>query len=479
MPFRFQNLPTLPLVILACLGGLIAGYSANEFRRSADRSTKERAEPVDENSDDHEHVEHFDVSIPAAKNLGLIVRPVTLGDYQKPLLIPATVIEKPGQSGLSVTAPAQGVVREIFRFPGQALSPGDRLFTIQLTDEALESAQLSILETLTRISVVEKELARMEPLTESGAVLGRRKLEMEYELKQLTSERSARLQELRLRGLSAAQVDRVLETRELVGQIDVSLEVLLPTDDGFRQELIYTMEHLNVFPGRSVQKGEELCHVANHHELFLRGEAFETDLKAIHGVVESRRPIRSEFGDVMSSKLPHHVVDGLAVTYIDNHVDPATQTFPFYLALPNQVVSETRDAMGRVFRSWRFKPGQRAHLVLPIDSWSESIVIPRDAVVRSGIEHYAFRLINLDELESPNQVRSLPIEDLQNELEKLPDWEFQPVSVRILYQDRRNVVIDPSGDLAPGDFVAMNQAYQLLLAWKMESSGGGGHHHDH
>src|SRR5690606_14808070 len=169
--------------------------------------------------------DHIDISATAAKTLGLRLQPVTLAPFVKQLHIPGMVVEKPGQSGLAVTSPIQGIIRQIHAFPGQAISPGDLLFVLQVTDQALESTQLALLDTLTRIAVAEGEIARLDPLTESGAVVGRRKLEMEYQLQQLSSEREARLQELQLRGLTREQINTLVNDRELVSEIEIRLEI--------------------------------------------------------------------------------------------------------------------------------------------------------------------------------------------------------------------------------------------------------------
>lgn len=440
-----------------------------------------------------EHGDHVDVSPAAARSLGLRVEPVHFGRYVKHLHIPAVVMEKPGQSGLNVTAPAQGVVRQIYCTPGQAIRPGDRLFTLQLTDEALESAQLIVLDTLTQITVAQRELERVIPLAESGAVIGRRKLELEYELKKLLSERSARLQELRLRGLSQSQIERMIEQRELVAQIDVHLEVAAPQNSQANSsnasayddlDLIFTVEQLDVFPGRAVRKGEELCHISNHRELFLRGEAFAPDVAALHRLRQQDWTVTAFFGD----DLHRQKLDGLTITYVDNHVDRQTQTFPFYLAVANEIVAENRDSAGRLFPSWKFKPGQQAHLLIPVDEWSDQWVLPREAVVRSGVESFVFRLENAAELADWQQLETslaagppdpATQELLQQRLNELTDLEFEPVAVAVIHQDRYQSVIAADGLLHPGQLIAMNQAYQLLLAWKLQQAGGGGHHHDH
>jgi len=238
---------------------------------------------------------------------------------------------------------------------------------------------------------------------------------------------------------------------------------------------LYTVEQLDVFPGRAVRKGEELCHIANHHELFLRGEAFEADVPSIHQLENLGWQVRAEFGDGGQQKQ----LEDLAVTYVDNHVDPQTQTFPFYLALPNRVIAENRDAAGRLFRSWQYKPGQRAHLMVPVERWKDQMVLPRQAVVRSGVESFVFRLSHVS-IGIRSLVRQgIDAEQLQNRLSQLPGLEFEPVGVTVVHQDRHRCVIDANGSLRPGDLIAMNQAYQLFLAWKLQVADGGGHSHDH
>lgn len=432
-----------------------------------------RADPTVSRFEDDDHDDHVDISIEAADTLGLQLRPVVTRAYQPRRHIPAMVIEKPGQSGLTVTSPTQGIVRRIERFPGQSLSPGDLLFTIQVADEALEAAQLALLNTLTRITVNEREMERLEPLAEAGAIIGRRKLEVEYELKQLNAERAARLQELMLRGLSAEQIERVVQQRELVHQVDVRLEVGDTSGAAaVSDEPIYTVEQLDAFPGRAVRKGEELCHIANHHQLFLRGEAFETDVATVRDVVRDGSRVTAELGQADALVR----LDELTISHVDNHVDPDSQTYPFYIALANKVVTQRRDEAGRLFRSWQFKPGQRAHIYIPLEELPGQIVVPRDAVFRSGLDAWVFRL------EHPRWLRQYPLDEALRRdaaVETLRELELEPVRVQVLAQDRHDCVLAAAGQLRPGDVVAMNHAYQLYLAWRLQLSGGGGHDHDH
>lgn len=485
-------------IFLYGLGGR-SGWLSSADQKSTPGESNRGKESADGN---HGHSEsgaadHVDISAAAAGTLGLRLQVIDLQPYVKTLHIPAEVIEKPGQSGRSVTSPVQGIVTKIHRFPGQSLEPGDPLVTLRVADEALEAAQLSLLDILTKISVTELEIERLNPLAESGAIVGRRKLELEYQLKQLESERSARLQELKLRGLADVQVSRIVQHRELISEIEVRLETpasgndlaataanstrLISSENGESHILtvapsstpsgpIFTLEQLDVFPGRRVLKGEELCHIANHTELFLRGHAFESDVVAVSKSMNEGRSVTAETG-LEDSRTE---IRDLTIAYIDNHVDKDSQTFPFYLPLPNRVLSEQMDQHGRVFRSWQFKPGQRAHLFVPLETWADQIVLPRDAVVRSGPESYVFRLASSNPFE-----RRLNSAQRLARLEKTAIWELEPVKVQLYHQDRTSVVIARDGDLGVGDLVVVNRAYQVYLAWRLQSAVGGGHDHHH
>jgi multidrug efflux pump subunit AcrA (membrane-fusion protein) len=524
-PFPPKNLSVLTIVIVSMVLGAFLwtqfGVGVwNQFNRpgGADSNAVDHSQP----HHDDEHEDHVDISATAAKALGLTLERVRLQPFTRRIHLPARVVEKPGQSGLSITSPIQGVVKEIHRLPGQALEIGDLMFTLQVTDEALETAQLALLDILTRLSVTEREIERLDPLTETGAVVGRRKLEMEYQMKQLLSERSARLQELKLRGLAESQIQLIIDNRELINEIEVRLKLgIIParpleslhlgsvadhstkpddslneaedtaprkvsfpveSDDAPTSESqsmnrasprpIYTVENLNVYPGMSVRKGEELCHIANHHELYVQGEAFPSDLATVRQALQSGSGVMVEIGEGESREQ----IDSLRITYMDNHADLQSHTFPFYLALPNQIVGEGRDAQGRQFLAWQFKPGQRAHVYVPAEVWPDQIVLPSDAVVRSGPEAFVFRIENLliDETTS--------VEVAQRKLAELTFWELEPVPVQVLHRDRQFCVLAADQELQVNDIVVTNRAYQVYLAWKLQMSSGDdghGHGHDH
>ena len=57
--------------------------------------------------------------------------------------------------------------------------------------------------------------------------------------------------------------------------------------------------------------------------------------------------------------------------------------------------------------------------------------------------------------------------------------ELEPVPVRLLHRDDRIAVIANDGQLKMDQRIALNNAYKLNLALKMNASGGGGHSHGH
>jgi len=104
--------------------------------------------------------------------------------------------------------------------------------------------------------------------------------------------------------------------------------------------------------------------------------------------------------------------------------------------------------------TWRYKPGQRMQLLVPVEEWRDRIVLPPEAVAQDGLEHYVF-MTHGDHVHR------------------------QPVHVE--YRDPTAVVIADDGALSPGDQIAMTAAQQLQLALKNRSGGAidphAGHNH--
>jgi hypothetical protein len=166
---------------------------------------------------------------------------------------------------------------------------------------------------------------------------------------------------------------------------------------------------------------------------------------------EEAWPITAEFSEDAASGWPA-LAEPLTIRHLAGVVDPASQTFPFYIPLTNQSADYQRGE--RRFRAWRFRPGQRVRLSVPVEKFENVFVLPEEAVAREGVDTYVFRQSG----------------DL---------FERRPVTV--LYQDRRNAAIAADGSIGSGQHIARNAAMQLNRALRAQSApaGGGHEHHDH
>ena len=450
-----------------------------------------------EDEDDHEDAaeeekqeeeEHIALTKQAFQNLGLSISAVKLSDYTAYLRMPGEIVESPGVSVQTVAAPVSGRVSRLFTTPGISVSEGVSLCELQIVDDQLEEAQLRLLELLTKSEIVDAELTRLAPLTSTGSVAGRRQLEFEYQKKELESSLSRTRQELGIRGLSKEQIESILKTQRAI----TTFTVRTPKSVGASQQsrvaeqtgthlanwstelpdqTDLTVEKLLVEAGQNVSRGDPICTMAAHGLLSICGHAFENEIAVITQRAADDKSIAVEFGIGERTS----VKEGLKIQYVASHVDETTQSFRFFVPLPNEVVTESTDHLGRQFRTWKHKVGQRVHLLVPNREVSNQIVVPRDAVVREGPDAFVFR----EHIEEENDAPTSDDDQVHGDEDEHENVfiELEPVPVTVLYQDRSKTVIKPQEDLKVGDRIAMGSGYQLLLALKNQESGGGHHHH--
>jgi cobalt-zinc-cadmium efflux system membrane fusion protein len=220
------------------------------------------------------------------------------------------------------------------------------------------------------------------------------------------------------------------------------------------------MKELKVNLGEQVTAGQTLCLLANHQRLFVEGRAFKSEADALAAAAEHETPVRAEFADETPGAWPAR--GPLVVHHLSNQVDPATRTFAFYLPLENQHRTFERD--GKTYFVWRYRPGQRVRLLVPVeklvtlapDGKTEVLpfVLPAGAVVREGPEAFVF-------------VQAGDV--------------FVRKPVRVLYADRSEVVIANDGSVTRAELVVKNQAAAINRALKAQAGGDAhaGHSHDH
>ena len=457
------------------------------FRSGGQSDEGHVAEGVQDAHAGHGHAAHsghvestsLELSQQALRNVGLSadqIRPIKLETFRKSITVPAVVVERPGRTQVHVATPLTGVITHVHAVQGEAVEPGTLLFNIRLTHEDLVKAQTDFVKTLGELDVEEREINRLTGIVKSGAVAGKILLDRQYAKDKLTALLRAQREALRLHGLSDQQLNQIEKGRRLLRE----LQIFAPSvDDHEGEELKLTrfstrpvayrpnasgtenesppshtgpliLQRLDVHKGQAVMAGETLCVLSDYDELFIEGLAFEQDISQLRAASERSWTVDAIFAQSGSGS---RVVEGLEIAYLANQVDVNSRTLHFYVRLPN-VITKDRRADGNRFVEWKYLPGQRLQLRVPVEEWLEQIVLPVNAVAREGAEYFVFQ---------------------QN------GDHFDRVPVHVKYKDQYSAVIEYDGSLFPGDVLAMRGAHQMQMALKNKSGGGvdphAGHNH--
>ncbi len=438
---------------------------------------------LSEDSHDHGHEEHaahgaaevssLELSAQAKLNLGLTaeyLRPIELANYQKTIPIPSVIVERPGQTLIQVSTPMTGVVTAVAAIQGSAVETGQLMFRIRLTHEDLVQSQTDFVRSLGELDVENREIVRLQKISESGAIAGKSLLERQYAKEKLEALLQSQRETLRLHGLSPRQVDQIAKDRRLLSE----LSVMVPSADQSPQELQLTdherllpvaflsaekpsgggappttpaqgekqppliVESIDVQRGQSVEQGGKLCVLADYSRLYIEGRAFEQDIEAVNSVVSKQWKVSAEFASGTR-------IDDLPLSFVSSEIDPNSRTLKLYVDLPNQILHDSRNNNGQRFLTWRYKPGQRLQLRIPVELWTDQIVLPVEAIAQDGAESFVFRQSGK---------------------------KFERVSVHVVHSDQTSAVIANDGSIFPGDVIARRSAHQMQMAIKNKSGGG-------
>lgn len=399
----------------------------------------------------HDHAGHEDstsleLSPQALKNIGYEPFTVALRDFERSISLPGMVVERPGKTQYRVSAPLGGVVTKVRIIEGETVATGQPLFDIRLTHEELVSAQGEFLKTIEELDVVNREIARLESLTE-GVVAGGRLRDQKYDRQKLEALMRAQRQALLLHGLADADVDQIVSSRLLLQ----SLTITAPKHEekcDCGDEQLFHVQSLPVERGQQVNAGETLCVLADHCNLYIEGTAFEQDAGQIREAAASGALVSA---DLLVSDRREPMVEGLKILYLSDQVDRDSRAFHFYLTLPNTIALDRKEGDHR-FLQWKFKPGQRVELRVPVEKWESRLVVPAEAVVTDGAETYVFQKNGS---------------------------HFDRVAVHAEYRDQKSVVIAEDGLLKPKDVIAGRGAFQMNLDLKNKAGGGVDPHAGH
>jgi multidrug efflux pump subunit AcrA (membrane-fusion protein) len=392
----------------------------------------------------------------ARQNLNLVVKPARLTEYWRTITIPGVVADRPGISDRGVTSPAVGVVAQIHAYAGETVRPGQRLVTLRLFSEYLQATQTQLFKSTQESILVQQQIDRLSDVAVSGAVSASRIIELRNELQRQQTLIQAAKQELLNRGLHPEQIAAVA-----AGQFVSSIEVVAPqapTEVGLLQGLVqpatqqasneqpndiaYELQSLHVELGQTVQAGDLLASLANHQLLYIVGHAFKRESGLLEQAARNKSPLSIEFAEDPTDLWPTDD-QSFQIRHLSNTIDSATRTFDFFVPLINQSRTYQRD--GETFLAWRYRPGQRTRIEVPVEKFSDVFVLPAEAIVKEGPEAYVYRQNG----------------DL-----------FNQISVRILLEDRRNVVLSNDRSITPGTFLAQNAAASLRRVLKAQSASG-------
>jgi len=459
--------PILTVAVLAGAAG--AAYVTRERWLPVVFPTKAETPPDDAKETPQGTVQRVKLSPQAQKNLGLDVDTPTPQEYWRTMLIPGVVVDRPGESDRGVTARLGGVVAEIRAKPGDTVKAGDPLFTLQLVSEFVQSTQTDLAKAFREWEFATAKRARVAELVQKGIQSEVTLIEEDNQVKRLDTQVQAYRRQLTLFGLTAEQVNRS-QKGEVVTDVVVVAPARLapaPTVAASRSaaapvesaaDLLYEVQELKVTLGEQVQAGQTLCLLSNHQKLFVEGRAFKSEADALAAAAEKKTPIRAEFADENPAAWPPQ--EPLRIHHLSNVVDVATRTFAFYLPLDNQPRPFVQD--GKTHFVWRYRPGQRVRLLMPVEKLVTlapdgkreipPFVFPAGAVVREGAETFVF-------------VQSGDV--------------FVRKPVRVLYEDRTEVVVANDGSITEAEFVVRNQAAAINRSLKAAAAGGGGRHEGH
>jgi len=398
--------------------------------------------------DDHAgEVTSLTLSEQGRANIGLRVEKVSLKPFERTMPLPAMIVERPGKTRLRIAAPLTGVVTAVHVIQGEAVTPGQTMFDVRLTHEELVQAQSDFLSTIEELAVLEKELARLEPLAEEKGIAVRKRLEHQYEQQKKLAVMRAQRQSLALHGMTEEQIESIEADRTLLKGLTVNAPQPTGGTSGDAPPLL--LQQLTVTAGQHVAIGEPLGVLADHSLLYIEGRAFEQDAARLNEAIENDTEVTAV---ITSSDGGRERIEELKILYISDEVHAESRALHCYLRLENDLVRDTTTDDGHRFISWRFKPGQRLELLIPVERWTDRIVLPVEAVAQDAAESYVF---------------------IQN------GSQYDRVPVRVQYRDQDWAVIAADGSVFPGDLVAVSGAYQMHLALKNASGGAVDPHAGH
>ena len=476
--------------------------SGTRSKASIDAHEGHAADSIDPH-EGHDHTADesgmLELSTQAQGNIGLTteyLQPLKTETFRRSITVPGLIVERPGRTRVEISTPMAAVITHVHAVQGEAVKPGTLLFQLRITAEALVSTQTDLLRTVGELDVENREIARLTRATEAGAISQKTLLERQYAKEKLEVLMNAQKEALRLHGLSERQIEDIARNRRLLRD----LQILAPGRDSHADDELHLsstavrpvsmtagqsvandesphqvenqavensqvenshvdnvdntpliLQEVLVHKGETVAAGTTLAVLADYSELYIQGNAFEQDVEMLSQSGQRNWKITALFegaGNAIQK------VENLDLVYSASEINVESRSLSFFVRLPNEVAREMPSPNGQRFLDWKYRPGQRVQLRVPVEEWTAQIVLPVEAIAREGAESFVFQ---------------------QN------GKHFDRVPVHVRYRDSSHAVIASDGSLFPGDVVALRGAHQMQMALKNKSGGGvdphAGHNH--
>ena len=397
-------------------------------------------------------IQSVKLSEEAVRGLDLRSEEVRLEDYPKVIEVPGAITDAPGRAR-AVAVPAAGIVAKVHVAPGEAVRPGDPLFTVQLASDAVQTTQTDLARSAKDLVAASTKRDQTAKLVAAGTKAGFELVEDENQVRRLTTQVEGHRRQLRVFGLTAEQVKKA-EAGDAVTEIVITVPpanatvpaVLVGAKNGPApdESFAFEVEALAVAQGQGVTAGQHLARLADYRELFIEGQAFESEAGLVADATSVGRPVGVDFLEPPAKGQP--AAETKLVIRSVGRTDPATRTFPFFAALANEAKPYERE--GKTYLAWRYRPGRQVRLRIPTGTIPKVIVLPTDAIVREGPDAFVFR---------------------QN------GEVFDRKPVVIVAEDRLNVAIAPGNGIEAGVSVLRNNAAAVDRALKaLQARGFGG-----
>ena len=454
MRWNFIRKLTTPLAYLAVIGGIGAAvwFGRSLWQPFIGQNAKTQSDVVEASGPLVDQPKILELNAQARANLDLKAAPAKAQTYWRTLQIPGVIEDRAGLTDRGITAPLSGVVTRVHAFEGDIILPGEKLFTIRLASKYLQQSQSDLFKATREVEILNQEINRIRGLIENGSLPGKRKLELEQQISRQNAKIDAYRQDLTSKGLSAEQVDQIqkgnfLTKIEIVAPSDsdsrtLSLQTVSPTVASPIEKDFFEIQQLKVELGQQVQAGEALAVLANHYSLFIKGHAFKKEASRLAKAAKESWKVEIEFTEDTAEDWPP-ITQQFQVRHLANTTNPNSRTFDFFIPLQNQ--ASTYEKEGRPFVVWRFRPGQRVNILVPVQEIKNVLVLPAEAVAFEGPEAFVFQQNG----------------DL-----------FNRIPVEVVHQDRFNVVLANDGSISPGFFLAQNAAASLNRVLKSQAASG-------